>query len=74
MIREFELTPTSLSLPWYRHPPFAPRTTAARMNFGLVLPNTTVVGILKGFDALQNLVLDDVKEEGTGESNASSVV
>jgi small nuclear ribonucleoprotein (snRNP)-like protein len=25
-----------------------------------------VVGILKGFDALQNLVLDDVKEEGTG--------
>jgi len=44
------------------------------MNFGLVLPNTTVVGILKGFDALQNLVLDDVKEEGTGESNASSVV
>lgn len=27
-----------------------------------------VVGILKGFDALQNLVLDDVKEEGTGES------
>lgn len=28
-----------------------------------------VVGILKGFDALQNLVLDDVKEEGTGESH-----
>ncbi|KAH8077920.1 U6 snRNA-associated Sm-like protein LSm7 [Filobasidium floriforme] len=24
-----------------------------------------VVGTLKGFDALQNLVLDDVKEEGT---------
>lgn len=29
---------------------------------------TAVVGILKGFDALQNLVLDDVKEEGTGMS------
>ena len=33
LIRESELTP-SLSLPCYCHPPFAPRTTAARTNFG----------------------------------------
>lgn len=28
---------------------------------------SAVIGILKGFDQLQNLVLDQVKEEATGE-------
>lgn len=30
-----------------------------------------VVGILKGFDQLQNLVLDQVKEEATGEGDTA---
>lgn len=30
------------------------------------VPESTVVGVLKGFDQLQNLVLDDVREESTG--------